>query len=323
VLKLAAAGQAIAVGATGIVAMDGISSAWSVLPIVGLSGVASAFVHPSLQALTADVAGPGRGLAGISLQQTGSRAIGVLGALLAGIASDQAGAAPALFGAAGVYAVSAAVMGRVKVDTAPGPVSRPRLLAEVASGVRVMASTPPVAVLLVMAMVVEMFGFAYNAVLPAVARDVLHVRAAGYGSLSFMAGIGAVAGVTVLSLTANRAGRSATLVAITIGFGCALIAFAASSSFALSLALVTCIGAMAAMFDSMQWALLQANVPDAMRGRAVAAWVFAIGFGWVGHLSLGVMAEEVSVRWALAASGGTVIVTGVLALFVFRRIRVA
>jgi hypothetical protein len=65
----------------------------------------------------------------------------------------------------------------------------------------------------------------------------------------------------------------------------------------------------------MQWTLLQLNVPDEMRGRAVGAWVFAIGFGWIGHLGMGAVAEAVGVQTALAGAGIFVVITGILVYF--------
>ena len=58
------------------------------------------------------------------------------------------------------------------------------------------------------------------------------------------------------------------------------------------------------------------NVPDEMRGRAIGAWVFAIGFGWIGHLGLGAVGEVFGVQWALAGAGIVVIATGLAALAV-------
>ena len=71
----------------------------------------------------------------------------------------------------------------------------------------------------------------------------------------------------------------------------------------------------------MQWILLQLNVPDSMRGRAVGAWLFAIGFGWVGHLGLGVLGEYFGVQEALAIAGMGVFSVGVLALLVSPNLR--
>ena len=73
----------------------------------------------------------------------------------------------------------------------------------------------------------------------------------------------------------------------------------------------------------MQWTLLQLNVPDEMRGRAVGAWVFAIGFGWVGHLGLGAIAETVGVQWALGIAGCSVIATALAAMMFSEKLRKA
>ena len=78
--------------------------------------------------------------------------------------------------------------------------------------------------------------------------------------------------------------------------------------------LVTLVGAMAAGFDAMQLTLLQATVPDNMRGRVVGGWIFAIGFGWVGHLAMGAVGDAVGVRWAIGGAGVVVVMTSVLVL---------
>ena len=71
---------------------------------------------------------------------------------------------------------------------------------------------------------------------------------------------------------------------------------------------------MAAMFDAMEWTLLQANVPDNMRGRVIGGWVFAIGFGWIGHMAMGAVGEAVGVRWAIGGAGLVVIVASLAAV---------
>ena len=48
---------------------------------------------------------------------------------------------------------------------------------------------------------------------------------------------------------------------------------------------------------------MQENVPDEMRGRAVGGWVFAVGFGWIGHLTLGAVSDAFGVQWALGVNG--------------------
>ena len=322
VLATAVFSQAVITLLIGFVAFGGISSSWSVLPLVALLGIASSFSTPATHALTADIVGRQRVMSGISVYATGARAVGVVGALIAGVLSDHAGPAAALFVAAGVLFVSASVMITINAPQTVRADKRAGVLSATTGMVKTMSGNPAIATLLVMALAVEIFGFAYQAVLPAVARDVLHVRATGYGSLSFMAGVGAVIGVAVLSLLGNYPHKGRLVLGVTFGFGFSMLAFAASTSLPISLFLILGLGAAAAMFDAMQWTLLQTSVPDEMRGRAVAAWVFAIGFGWIGHLTLGAIAEGAGVRWALVASGCMLLVTGVAGTLAFRRIRI-
>ena len=78
---------------------------------------------------------------------------------------------------------------------------------------------------------------------------------------------------------------------------------------------------MAAAFDALQWTLLQLNVPDRMRGRAVGGWVFAIGFGWIGHLELGALGGAIGVQWALAINGGLVVLVALATVVLIPRLR--
>ena len=183
------------------------------------------------------------------------------------------------------------------------------VLRDVADGLRIMFSVPMVRTLLALAVLVEMFGFAYHSVLPAVARGLLQVGEVGLGMLSMMAGFGSLAGVMVLTALGNVRRKGLLLIGITLGYGAFLLALAGSGVFPLSLVLITGVGAMAAAFDAMQWTMLQAHVPDEMRGRAIGGWVFAIGFGWTGYLALGGAAEAFGVQRALAATGVLVMLT--------------
>ena len=99
-----------------------------------------------------------------------------------------------------------------------------------------------------------------------------------------------------------------------MGYGLGLIGVAASPNLIMALLLVTMVGAAASMFDAMEWTLLQANVPNRLRGRAIGGWVFAIGFGWVGHLAMGAVGDAFGVRWAIGGAGLIVAATSLIAL---------
>ena len=96
-----------------------------------------------------------------------------------------------------------------------------------------------------------------------------------------------------------------------------------SSLFAMALMIIVGVGMMAALFDGLQWGLLQANVPDVMRGRVLGGWMLAVSFGWIGHGELGLVSDAIGVEWALALNGGLMLVVAAVALVLARSLREA
>jgi predicted MFS family arabinose efflux permease len=253
----------------------------------------------------------------VAVQSTGMRAVGAVGALVAGFGIDQFGAPATLvvsgiiFGVGGVFALVANKGVRTATVERSGSVIR-----DVIDGLKLMTELPIVRMILITAVMVEIFGFAYGSIMPAVAKEALNVDVKGLGTLTMMAGIGSVIGSAFLMALGNFQRKGILLIGIALAYGLFVATFALSGSYVVALVLIMGVGASAAAFDAMQWTILQLNVPDDMRGRAVGAWVFAIGFGWIGHLGLGAVAEFAGVQWALAGAGLSVIATGIVAFVV-------
>jgi MFS family permease len=300
----------------------GDGSIWPVFALVALAGVTATFEVPSTQALITDIVDRRDAMNAIAVSSFAMRAVGVLGAMIGGVMLEVVHPGWVFMTGAAFLAATAAVFASLR---AGGPIrSRPQtgsILSNTVQGIRTMIGIPVVAILLGVAVVVEILGFAYGSVLPVVADDVLAVGPAGLGALTLMAGVGSVAGVALLSTLGDFRRKGLLVVIVIAGFGGFLIALAASTSFPLSLAIIVGVGAMAAMFDALQWTVLQANVPAEMRGRAIGGWVFAVGFGWVGHLSMGAIGQALGVQWALAASGITLVSLGLVMLVLARRLR--
>ena len=315
-LGIAAAFRALLLALLAIFALAGLEPLWVAFALIALAGVGQSFEIPATQALVTDAVPRRAAMNAVALQSVGARGVGALGGLVGGVVIARYGIPAALLAGAVVSLIGGLVVGTMRAPAARRPRAGTRdgsVLRDVVDGLRVMLALPLVRTLLALAVVVEMFGFAYQSVLPAVARSVLRVGEVGLGLLSMMAGFGSLAGVIALTAAGNVRRRGPLLIGITAGYGACLLAFASSGVFPLSLVLITGVGAMAAAFDAMQWVLLQQHVPDEMRGRAIGGWVFAIGFGWIGHLALGGAAETFGVQWALAATGAAVMLTGLAA----------
>ncbi len=324
VLPIAALIRACVILLMALVALRGFSNPWPIFVLIAIEGVVNSFETPATQGLITDIVPRHGRMNAISVHSVGGRAVGAVGALVSGVTAELVGIPTALLAAMGAVLVGGVIVLLVpNVPRTAREVQEPisRIFRDAFAGLRSIVRMPTVSTLLGLAIVVEIFGFAYQAVMPAMARDELHVAESGLGTLRFATGIGAVVGVAALSLLGDFQRKGPLLLAITLVYGLGLLGVALSPSLAMAIVLVTLVGAMAAGFDAMEWMLLQATVPDDMRGRVIGGWIFAIGFGWVGHLAMGAVGEAVGVRWAIGGAGLVVVVTGLAVLTLAPKLR--
>jgi MFS family permease len=152
--------------------------------------------------------------------------------------------------------------------------------------------------------------------LPAFAKDILHVGAIGFGSLRAAPALGACAMAMVLAHRPpmRRAGR-ALLLAVA-GFGCATIVFGLSKNFWLSFVMLICCGACDNISVVVRHTLVQLLTPDAMRGRVSAVNQIFIGSSnELGGLESGVTAAWWGpVRSVVVGGIGTLVTVIAIAL---------
>ena len=306
----------VVLGLMALVAASDLEPLWAIYVLLIFAGIGGSFELPAMQRLVTGSVPRKLRMNAVAVQSTGTRLIGAFGALASGFAIDSLGVPGVLFVVGGAFAMFASQGIDVRAQHRAGSVFR-----DVADGLKMMWRLPIVRTVLVAAVAVEIFGFAFGSVMPSIARDALGVDVKGLGTLSLMLGIGSVFGTVFLAMLGNFSRKGLLLIYIALFYGIFISTFSASGSFTIALVLIIGVGASAAAFDAMQWTLLQLNVPDNMRGRAIGGWSFAIGFGWVGHLGLGALSESVGVQWALAGAGAVVVATGLLALAFARGLR--
>lgn len=322
ILFLAGVYKLIILSILAFIAANGLEPLWLVFVILAFSGIGHSFEIPSIQGMVTGSVPRDVRMNAVAVQSTGMRAVGALGALVAGFAIDSFGV-PATLVASGLFFTLGGTVALIVNQGAVTNVAQQTgsVVRDVIEGLKLMTRLPIVRMILITAVLVEIFGFAYGAIMPAVAREALEVDVTGLGMLTMMAGIGSVVGSAFLMALGNFSRKGLLLIGIAISYGTFVATFSASGSYVIALVLIMGVGASAAAFDAMQWTLLQLNVPDEMRGRAVGAWVFAIGFGWIGHLGLGAVGQAVGVQWALAGAGLSVIATGLVALAASKGLR--
>ena len=107
----------------------------------------------------------------------------------------------------------------------------------------------------------------------------------------------------------------AFLIAIHV-FGGALVLLAYAPSLAAVILVLAVISAAAALSDVLSQSLMQLNVPNDLRGRAMGSWILAIGTAPVGHVQIGGLATLLGVAFALTFNGlGLVVLAATTVVF--------
>lgn len=315
VLVLTASAKSTLMCVLAVFGFVGLDAAWPVLVVVAFSAVARTSEQPTVQGLIGDIVGPDRAAGAISLHASGSRLVVLIASGAAGFALEAFGPGPVFLLAATASALGATVYATLRVPSRTTGRARVQasLWGDAAEGLRVALRIPAVLTLLLLALAIEVFAFSYQALTPALADRVLRVDASGLGLLTLGASLGGVLGMLALTQLVEMVRRGLLLAGVTMVFAVSLLALAASDRFVVSVGLMVAIGAMAAMFDALQWALLQASVPDEVRGRVIGLWMTAIGFGWLGPVILGGIAEVAGTSWALATGGAVALVVAGIA----------
>ncbi|RLT35729.1 MAG: MFS transporter [Chloroflexi bacterium] len=292
-----------------------LDSAWPVLMVVALSSVARTSEQATIQALIGDIVGPARAPGAISLHASGVRIVALVASAGGGFLLAVAGPGPVFLMAGSTAAIAAFVYSTLRVARPARPHSHVRrsLWGDAVEGLRVALQIPVVLTLLLLAVAIEVFAFSYQSLMPAVADRVLRVDASGFGLLTFAGSLGGVLGMLALTQLIDVVRRGWLLAVVTMVFAVSLLALAVSDRILVSLGLMVAIGSMAAMFDALQWALLQASVPDEVRGRVIGLWTTAIGFGWLGPVILGATAEVFGTRSAIAVGGAVALLAAGIA----------
>lgn len=320
VLLLASVVRTASVAAMGVIVVSGHDSIGIILGLVLITGMTNAFQTTSLSALQADIVGRERLGNAISLTQLGQRSVGVIGGLSGGFLIEWLGPGETFLVAAVPLLLAAVGYSRVRVPMQARGVAPQAFGREVLEGLALIVRMPVVRLLLTLMLLVEILGFSWNSLLPAVADQVLGVGPEGLGALTASTALGSMGGTLILVATANRQYRGRLLLAVFAVFGVLLIALGGSRVFVVSLGIVAGLGATSAMVDALEWIMLQTAVPDHLRGRALGGWIFAIGFGWLGPLSLGALAEVTSVSWAVATGGSLLVLVALTSAVVAPRL---
>jgi MFS family permease len=286
-----------------------------IIVLAFLAGTTMALNAPSYQAALRDLVEPEDTLNAIALNSIQFNTSRVLGPSIAGFLIAAVGVAACFFLNALSYLALLFAILKVKFpEREARPVNSFR--AELVEGFQYVRTHRAILMLVAVVAMVSMFGLPYLVMMPAFARDVLHVGPTGLGYLVAAAGAGALLGGLQLATWKPHRRRGPLVLAATVVFFSALVLFCMSRQPLLSALLLAVVGG--AMVSSVATvnSLIQTVVPDWIRGRVLSMHTMAfLGFTPLGSLLVGALAERWGPPTALAVSSGLALVlTGVIAV---------
>jgi MFS family permease len=293
----------------GYLVMAGSIQLWHALALIFIRGIVRTFEGPARQSFIVDIVGRGNAMNGISLSAVGTRGIGIVSGATAGILIELFGNEWPFFVLSVVFIASIGLIGFIKGVEVKRVAQSQSIWKNMVEGIQIVRQNRIVLALMVMAATCEMFGFSFAVLVPVFARDVLDVGAVGMGMINaFRSGGGLIAGLTLASL-GDFKHKGKLLMVMYMGFGIGLILFANAPGYALALLFIGIVGISAAGHDAMSQTLLQLNVEEDQRGRAMGIWQLSIGFGVIGSMTLGTLAEAYGAPLAQSVFGGLMVVT--------------
>jgi predicted MFS family arabinose efflux permease len=177
-----------------------------------------------------------------------------------------------LFNAASFVAVVASLLTLDRSALSPSPPAG-RAPGQLRAGLRYVARNPDLSAPLLMMAAVGCLAYEFQVSLPVMARQGLHVGAAGYGFMTAAMGAGAIVG-GLLVAARGRTGLP-TLVVAAAAFGVVLALAALAPSLPLELIALALAGWASISFMATGNSTLQMTAEPMMRGRVMSLWFVA------------------------------------------------
>jgi len=238
------------------------------------------------------------------------------GPAIGGIVVASAGAVAAFATNAVFYLPLLVVLFLWRRTSEPSRLPRERLNRAIVSGVRYIANSPSIRIVLARTLVTGVIGGSVSALMPLVARDLLHGGAQTYGIMLGAFGMGAVIGALNIAEVRKRMTGEAAVRACALSMGGAIAAVALSREPVLTAAALVVAGAVWMLAVALFNIGVQLSAPRWVAGRSLAAFQASIAGGIaIGSWGWGRLTDAAGVETALLVSAALMFASPLLGLW--------
>ena len=238
------------------------------------------------------------------------------GPAIGGIVVAAAGAVAAFATNALLYLPLMVVLFLWNRTNEPSRLPRERLNRAIVSGVRYIANSPSIRIVLIRTLVTGLIGGSVSALMPLVARDLLHGGAQTYGIMLGAFGMGAVIGALNIAEVRRRMSGEAAIRACAISMAGAIAAVAISKEPVITAAALVLAGGVWMLAVALFNIGVQLSAPRWVAGRSLAAFQASIAGGIaLGSWGWGHLTDAAGVETALLVSAGLMLLSPLLGIW--------
>jgi MFS family permease len=297
------------------------AGSWWVLAVAAVfQGTIMGLMMPSRQAYLPEIVGQEQLLNAISLSNVGMSAMRLLAPAIAGfLIGDSYNYAVVYYTMTGLYVLAVVLVfflpkgGMIAVRGSGA-------LADIREGLRYLRGETTLLLLMLITLVAVVLSMPFGMLMPAFTEGILGVGPTGLGVIMSVSGAGAIVGsLTFASLPNKKRGLLYLISCLTMGL--ALVAFAASTTWTLSLGIIVIVGLGQTGFMTLSNTLIQYYVDDRYRGRVMSILMMQFGLTSFGTFLAGLLSESLGVQWVIGGFAAILVVLSLFALVFIPRIR--
>jgi len=241
----------------------------------------------------------------------------VLGPLCGGAIFELLGLGGAYLLATVMYLTALIPVLGLEFTQEPRPLRFRRIVGDIAEGLAVARAMPPIFAVVLVTIVMNAFGFCYQALIAPIGIDWFRVSPTLVGALAAAEPLGAIIVGTALSAGWLRLNGTRALLRGSFLFLGGVILMALSPWYGLGFVVLVIGGLGTAVFSNMQTSLILTEAPPTTRSRVAGIVTMCIGTGPLGVLAIGALSEQIGPPAAILVMAGC----GVIGLsLVWRRL---
>ena len=284
--------------------MTGHIRVWEIIILATLLGIVNAFDVPARQSFLIEMVGREDLLNAIALNSSMFNGARIAGPAVAGILVAVVGEGWCFLLNGVSYLAVIAGLFMMRIEKLRPVHDGAAALEKLREGFRFARHTKPIRALLVLVAIVSFMALPYTVLMPIFAVQILHGGASAYGWLMGAVGAGAMFGALALAMRQQLRGLGNVVAYAATGLGASLVLFSLSHWYWISCAILAVSGFTMMMQFTATNTLIQAMVPDQLRGRVMSLYsMMFLGMSPIGSLLAGALADRIGAPVTVAIGG--------------------